>query len=171
MQRPVLACMSLGLLRILRAGGLGAETHQAGGLVILTILLERASGRLLQSPVPQVQPSGTQALELSMNLIPLHRQLVRLLGLRPEVGDGEALVEVRTKVEHDAHGEHDIDAELCALELTSRRLDSGKVRGGGGAADLEDFEVEAAHICVRIHVSIWFWRLGGSLRASVSLLS
>lgn len=49
--------------------------------------------------LPQVKPSCLQPLELGGYLVPLEGDAVRLFGLRPEVRDGEALVEVGAEVD------------------------------------------------------------------------
>lgn len=52
------------------------------------------------------------AVVLGPDLFAVTRDLVALLWLGPEALDGEAVVEVRSEVVHDANGEHDIHAEL-----------------------------------------------------------
>lgn len=47
-----------------------------------------------------------------MDLVFVHGHLVGLLGLGPEIGHGETLVEVCAEVIHDTDGEHDVHAEL-----------------------------------------------------------
>lgn len=59
--------------------------------------------------------SGQHAVVFNLELFAVARQLVTLLGPRPKVGNGEAMVEVRAKVVHDANGKHDIHAELIVL--------------------------------------------------------
>ncbi|KAI1189808.1 hypothetical protein F5B17DRAFT_156993 [Nemania serpens] len=71
------------------------------------------SSRLgLEPPVPQVEPAGAQALQLGVDLVLVKRHAVGLLGLGPEVGHREPLVQVGSEVEHDADREHDVHAEL-----------------------------------------------------------
>lgn len=59
--------------------------------------------------------AGEHALVLDLELLAVARQLVALFGSRPEVGDGEAVIEVRAKVVHDANGKHDIHAKLYSF--------------------------------------------------------
>ena len=82
-----------------------------------------------------------------MNLLLLKRNAIRLLRLRPEVGDREAPVEVRAVVVHDRDGEHNVHAELYQLVPLMECGRDEKGRGGGLRAGtyFEDFEIGAAH--------------------------
>jgi len=78
---------------------------------------------LHQPPLPQKQPLLPQSLQLSLDLIPLRRNPMRLIRLGPEAMHREPLVQVRAEVVHYADGEEDVHPEL------------------------EDFEVGSAHVC------------------------
>ncbi len=64
-----------------------------------------------------------------MDLVPLEGHLVGVLGLGPEVGNGESLVKVCAEVVHDADREHDVHAELYLVSLVVNEL-VGKMPGG-----------------------------------------
>lgn len=78
---------------------------------------------LLPQPLlPKIQPPSPQPLQLSLDLVPLERDPVCVLGLGPELGDGESRVEVGAKVVHDSDGEHDVHSELEDLQVKTTHL-------------------------------------------------
>ncbi|KAB8349642.1 hypothetical protein FH972_023661 [Carpinus fangiana] len=68
------------------------------------------------------EPALPQPRQLCTNLIALERDLVGLLGARPEVGHAEAVVEVRAEVVHVADREEDVEAELGDLEVRAAQV-------------------------------------------------
>jgi len=66
----------------------------------------------LQPLLPKIQPLLLQSLQFTLNLVSLKRDLVCLLWLWPEIGDGEPFIEVMAVVEHNPDGKHDVHAEL-----------------------------------------------------------
>lgn len=66
----------------------------------------------LQPPVAVVQSLEFEPLNLFQHFVSLEWDFVRLLGLGPEVGNGEFAVEIRAEVVHYADGEQDIHAKL-----------------------------------------------------------
>lgn len=97
---------------------------------------------------PALLLSRHDALVLDLDLFPVARHLVALLGPGPEVAHGEAVVEVGPEVVHDANREHDIHAELGPSARSS-----GSSRQGG-IGHLEDFQVEPAHFSLRVGMAL-----------------
>lgn len=73
-------------------------------------LCSQSLGANRQSPL-------LQSLQLFGDLFALVGQLVSLAGLGPEVGYGEARVQVGAEVVHDADWEHDVHAELDEMSV------------------------------------------------------
>ena len=97
----------------------------------------RPEALLLQLPrLPHLLPRH-DAVVLGPDLIAVVRDLVALLRPRPEPLDGEAVVEVRSEIVHDANGEHDICAELDDGG-THVSTSTGGVAGGDGGTYLEN---------------------------------
>lgn len=137
-------------------------------LVVLLLWLLRCSLALLLEllGLPQLLPRDN-ALVLGLDLVSILGNLVALFRLGPEAGDGEAVVEVRSEIIHDANREHDICAELmrrvvvniCSGEaggeaIQTRALNQaieafrrifGNCKIGAEGAYLEHFEIETTH--------------------------
>lgn len=94
----------------------------------------------LKSPLAGGKTTGAQSSKLGLNLILLKGNVVGFVLLRPEIGDGEALFEVRAKVVHPADGKHDVHAELGGALV--REVLDGLLEG-----HLEDFEIGSSHDC------------------------
>ncbi len=95
--------------------------------------------------------SGEHTVVFDLELFAVARQLVALLGPRPKVGNGEAVVEVRAKVVHDANGKHDIHAEL----IVSSKSALGEPQGQGPPGTtrklgsyLEHLQIQTSHLAV-----------------------
>ena len=86
-----------------------------------------------QPLLPEIQSAGPQPLELLVDLVAVKGDLVCVLGLGPEVGHGEALVEVGAEVEHDPDGEHDVHAELLFSTSHGQLGSQPLVERGNGA--------------------------------------
>lgn len=74
------------------------------GVVALALLLHHLG---LAEPL-----SGNDSLVLSLDLVPVAGYLVALLGSGPETVHRKPVVEIRSKVIHDADWKHDVHAEL-----------------------------------------------------------
>jgi hypothetical protein len=88
---------------------------------VLVLTPPSPSPILLQPLLPQKQPSLPQPLQLTMDLLLLKRNAIRLLRLGPEIGHREAVIEVLAVVVHDCDWEHDVHAELFHHQHTSDR--------------------------------------------------
>ena len=64
-------------------------------------------------------------LQLILDLLPLKRYLVALLGRGPETLDREARVEVRAEVVHPAYWEEDVHPELWAVRIRFEVFEEG----------------------------------------------
>ncbi len=102
---------------------------------------------LPRSPrLPQVQPPLPQPLKLTMNLILLERNPVRLLRLGPEVRHREAIVEVRAVVVHDCDWKHDVHAKLHLVSIVRTLIvRDGIEKGKQLQTYFEDFEIRTSH--------------------------
>lgn len=103
-----------------------------------------------QSTRPGSESSLLQPLNLGIDFVLVKGDFVGLAALGPEIGHGEARIEVDAEVVHEADGEHDVHAELerersmlvnawllaCVLKWVSNWL-----------AYFEDFEIGTAHVC------------------------
>jgi hypothetical protein len=94
----------------------------------------------LDSPLAGGKTTGAQSGKLRLDLVLLKGNVMGLVLLGPEVGYGEALLEVCAKVVHPADGKHDVHAELGGA-LVQEGLE------GSHEGHLEDFEIRASHDC------------------------
>lgn len=118
--------------------------------LILLRLLSLLPLLLLQQSLSELLPRH-DPLVLGLDLLPILRQLVAFLGLRPKIVDSKSIVQVRSEVVHDADGEQQIGAELILgkkgkATSQQRRLPSLLEADGGIRAYLEDFEIDATHL-------------------------
>jgi len=84
---------------------------------VLCLLVSLPSTLHSHSLCPYRQSPLLQMLQLLFDVILLERDRVSLPGLRPEVGHGEARVEIRAEVVHDADWEHNVHAELSEGQI------------------------------------------------------
>ena len=120
----------------------------------------------LKSPLAGGKTTGAQSSKFGLDLVLLEGDVVGLVLLGPEIGDGEALFEVCAKVVHPTDGKHDVHAELGG-GLVREVLDRWYERY------LEDFEIGSSHGCgiewmdvsdreTRDLIDSWFEMEGGS---------
>lgn len=98
-------------------------------------LLERLPS-LHQRRIPLLPPPHLPLypLNLSFDILPVIRYLMRLFGSRPEVLYAESVFEVGAEVVHPAYGEQEVHSELKQSVVVT-------VKRRGDSAHLEDFEV------------------------------
>lgn len=65
--------------------------------------------------------SRDDSLVLGADLLAIVWDLVAFLGLRPEIGHRESVVQIGPKVIHDADWEHDIGAKLSVQSILSAK--------------------------------------------------
>jgi hypothetical protein len=93
---------------------------------------------LLSSPLV-LQISRLQPLQLLCYLIAVIRYLVRLAGLRPEIGNREFAVEIGAEVVHYTNGEENVHSKLQDLDQynTSGVLREWEVVGVEGLEEMD----------------------------------
>ena len=156
-----------GLVWLLERGLIGVpqrfEDRTRGGIDVLFDRLVIAFQ--LESSLAGGKTAGAQSSKFGLNLVLLKGNVVGLVLLGPEIGDGEALLEVCAEIVHPTDREHDVHAKLGGA------LVQGVVDGSRGG-HLEDFEIGSSHDCgVAMDDCLWLEEVGikmddGSERAA-----
>jgi hypothetical protein len=94
----------------------------------------------LKSPLAGGKTTGAQSSKFGLDLVLLEGDVVGLVLLGPEIGDGEALFEVCAKVVHPTDGKHDVHAKLGGASVR-------EVLDGSDEGHLENFEIGSSHDC------------------------
>ena len=119
------------IVNVSRVVAVALVALQQGALALLILKLG------LPEPLPRYD-----TLILGLHLVSVAGESVTLLGFRVEIRHGEAAIEVRAEMVHDADGEHDVQTELPRKLAVSEACRSWLTPG---VSYFEDFQINAAH--------------------------